>query len=76
MGLIAFTAIYNFPRYGLKQNPPFDILNQAGYLLVFVSHVFGEAMQCSSRALKFSRFCSENRDLTVLPGRPPHRYPP
>ena len=36
MGLIAFTAIYNFPRYGLKQNPPFDILNQAGYLLVFV----------------------------------------
>lgn len=35
-GLIAFTAIYNFPRYGLKQNPPFDILNQAGYLLVFV----------------------------------------
>jgi len=35
-GLIVFTAIYNFPRYGLKQNPPFDILNQAGYLLVFV----------------------------------------
>jgi 4-hydroxybenzoate polyprenyltransferase len=35
-GLIAFTAIYNLPRYGLKQNPPFDILNQAGYLLVFV----------------------------------------
>jgi 4-hydroxybenzoate polyprenyltransferase len=35
-GLIAFTAIYNFPRHGLKQNPPFDILNQAGYLLVFV----------------------------------------
>jgi 4-hydroxybenzoate polyprenyltransferase len=35
-GLIAFTAIYNFPRYGLKQIPPCDILNQAGYLLVFV----------------------------------------
>jgi 4-hydroxybenzoate polyprenyltransferase len=35
-GLIAFTAIYNFPSYGLKQIPPFDILNQAGYLLVFV----------------------------------------
>jgi len=35
-GLIAFTAVYNLPRYGLKQRPPFDILNQAGYLLVFV----------------------------------------
>ena len=35
-GLIAFTAVYNLPRYGFKQNPPFDILNQAGYLLVFV----------------------------------------
>lgn len=34
--LVAFTAIYNFPRYGLKSQPPFDILNQAGYLLVFV----------------------------------------
>ena len=34
--LSAFTAIYNFPRYGLKSLPPFDILNQAGYLLVFV----------------------------------------
>ena len=35
-GLVAFTAVYNLPRYGFKQNPPFDILNQAGYLLVFV----------------------------------------
>jgi 4-hydroxybenzoate polyprenyltransferase len=34
--LFAFTAIYNLPRYGLKSQPPFDILNQAGYLLVFV----------------------------------------
>ena len=34
--LAAFTAIYNLPRYGLKSQPPFDILNQAGYLLVFV----------------------------------------
>jgi 4-hydroxybenzoate polyprenyltransferase len=34
--LAAFTAIYNVPRYGLKSHPPFDILNQAGYLLVFV----------------------------------------
>ena len=34
--LAAFTAIYNLPRYGLKSQPPFDILNQAGYLLVFI----------------------------------------
>jgi 4-hydroxybenzoate polyprenyltransferase len=34
--LTLFTAIYNLPRYGLKSHPPFDILNQAGYLLVFV----------------------------------------
>lgn len=29
-------ALYNAPRFGLKGRPPFDILNQAGYLLVFV----------------------------------------
>jgi 4-hydroxybenzoate polyprenyltransferase len=34
--LVVFTAVYNMPRYGLKSHPPFDILNQAGYLLVFV----------------------------------------
>jgi len=34
--LVTFTAIYNFPLYGFKSQPPFDILNQAGYLLVFV----------------------------------------
>jgi 4-hydroxybenzoate polyprenyltransferase len=34
--LTTVTAIYNLPRYGLKGQPPFDILNQAGYLLVFV----------------------------------------
>lgn len=36
LGLVLFTAIYNLPRYGLKSHPPFDVLNQAGYLLVFV----------------------------------------
>jgi 4-hydroxybenzoate polyprenyltransferase len=36
LGLVLFTAIYNFPRYGFKSHPPFDIVNQAGYLLVFV----------------------------------------
>jgi 4-hydroxybenzoate polyprenyltransferase len=35
-GLIAFTALYNWPQYGLKSRPPFEVLNQAGFLLVFV----------------------------------------
>src|SRR5207248_904668 len=35
-GLVATTALYNFPRYGLKNKPPFEVLNQAGYLLVFI----------------------------------------
>ena len=35
-GLIAFTALYNWPRYGFKSRPPWEVLNQAGFLLVFV----------------------------------------
>lgn len=34
--LVFSTAIYNWPRYGLKARPPLEILNQVGYLLVFV----------------------------------------
>jgi len=34
--LVFSTAIYNWPRYGLKGRPPFEVLNQIGYLLVFV----------------------------------------
>jgi 4-hydroxybenzoate polyprenyltransferase len=34
--LIAAVAIYNAPRLGWKGNPPFDVLIQASYLLVFV----------------------------------------
>jgi 4-hydroxybenzoate polyprenyltransferase len=34
--LVAATAIYNWPPPGLKGRPPFDMLNQIGYLLVFV----------------------------------------
>lgn len=30
------TMIYNWPPPGLKGRPPFELLNQAGYLLVFV----------------------------------------
>jgi len=33
--LIAATALYNFPRYGFKNFPVVDILNQAAYVLVF-----------------------------------------
>jgi len=34
--LVVSTAIYNGPHGGLKGRPPFELLNQAGYLLVFV----------------------------------------
>jgi 4-hydroxybenzoate polyprenyltransferase len=34
--LLAATAAYNWPRVGFKGRPGFDLLNQAGYLLVFV----------------------------------------
>jgi len=33
--LIAATGIYNLPRYGFKNFPLVDVLNQAAYLLVF-----------------------------------------
>ena len=33
--LIFDTMIYNWPTYGCKGRPPLEILNQAGYLLVF-----------------------------------------
>ena len=34
--LVLATALYNWPRIGFKGRPGFDLLNQAGYLLVFV----------------------------------------
>ena len=34
--LIASTAVYNWPAPGFKGRPPLDVLNQVGYLLVFV----------------------------------------
>jgi 4-hydroxybenzoate polyprenyltransferase len=34
--LTAACAIYNWPRIGAKARPGFDLLNQCGYLLVFV----------------------------------------
>jgi 4-hydroxybenzoate polyprenyltransferase len=34
--LLGAAAIYNAPRFGWKGNPPFDVLIQASYLLVFV----------------------------------------
>jgi 4-hydroxybenzoate polyprenyltransferase len=52
--LVAFTTIYNLPRCGLKSHPPFDILNQAGYLLVFVlSSWLNHAPQLSWPAMLF-----------------------
>ena len=34
--LVVSTAVYNWPPPGMKGRPPFDVLNQIGYLLVFV----------------------------------------
>ena len=34
--LIVSTAVYNWPPPGLKGRPPFELVNQLGYLLVFV----------------------------------------
>ncbi len=36
MALIGTTALYNWPRFGFKNWPGVDLLNQCGYLLVFV----------------------------------------
>lgn len=36
MALAAAVALYNSPRVGWKGHPPFDVLIQASYLLVFV----------------------------------------
>jgi len=35
-GMAAAAAIYNLPRYGFKGRSPLEILNQAGYLFVFL----------------------------------------
>jgi 4-hydroxybenzoate polyprenyltransferase len=35
-GMTAAAAVYNWPRYGFKSRPPLEILNQAGYLFVFL----------------------------------------
>ena len=35
-GMTLAAAIYNWPRYGFKSRPPLEILNQAGYLFVFL----------------------------------------
>jgi len=34
--LLLAVALYNAPRIGFKARPPFDVLMQASYLLVFV----------------------------------------
>jgi 4-hydroxybenzoate polyprenyltransferase len=35
-GMVAAAAVYNWPRYGFKSRPPLEVLNQAGYLFVFL----------------------------------------
>ena len=53
--LAAANAIYNWPRYGWKNWPALDLLNQVGYLLVFVlSSWLCQVPQLSAPALVFS----------------------
>jgi len=35
-GMIGAAALYNWPRYGCKARPPLEMLNQTGYLFVFL----------------------------------------
>jgi 4-hydroxybenzoate polyprenyltransferase len=54
-GLVAANAIYNWPRFGWKNWPVLDLLNQVGYLLVFVlSSWVCQVPQLSAPALVFS----------------------
>jgi 4-hydroxybenzoate polyprenyltransferase len=53
-GTVAAAAIYNWPRFGFKSRPPLEILNQAGYLLVFLlSSWLNQAPQLAWPALVF-----------------------
>jgi 4-hydroxybenzoate polyprenyltransferase len=53
-GTVAAVAIYNWPRYGFKARPPLEILNQSGYLLVFLlSSWLNRAPQLSLPAMVF-----------------------
>lgn len=53
-GTVAAAAIYNWPRFGFKTRPPLEILNQAGYLMVFVlSSWLNHVPQLSWPALLF-----------------------
>jgi 4-hydroxybenzoate polyprenyltransferase len=53
-GMVAAAAVYNWPRYGFKSRPPLEILNQAGYLFVFLlSSWMNRAPQLSWPAMVF-----------------------
>lgn len=36
LGMILAAGIYNWPQYGFKSRPPLEILNQSGFLFVFL----------------------------------------
>jgi len=53
-GTVAAAAIYNWPRWGFKSRPPLEILNQAGYLFVFLlSSWLNQVPQLSWPAMLF-----------------------
>lgn len=61
---LAVNAAYNLPRIGLKGRPVFDVLNQAGYLLVFVlSSWLNDVPQLSWPAMLFGAFFAMHAHL-------------
>ena len=80
-GMIVAAALYNWPRFGFKARPPLEILNQAGYLSVFLLSSWLNDVpvlpgrRCSSaRCLPCTRTCLAKSwiwSLTAPPaGRP------
>lgn len=80
--LVAANAVYNWPRLGWKNWPVLDLLNQVGYLLVFVlSSWLCQVPQLSTPALcsAGSSPCSATssvRSWTSTPIGPPAATPP
>lgn len=44
LGMVAVNAVYNAPRHGLRTRPPFELLNQLGYLLILPFSVWLNGM--------------------------------
>lgn len=62
--LLLLVALYNWPRWGFKNRPFVDMLNQAGYLLVFVlASWLAGVPQLSAPAFAFGLFFAMHAHL-------------